>query len=183
MSTATAPRGLHRSLCRELPALVFMSALAVRADTAVTPGELDRFDAQKTSAVLSDGETLAYMDAGTRDGSPLVLIHGYTDSARDWAPLVPLLAGEFRLIIIDLRGHGASSKPECCYTRCTSRQPILSATHSAASSRRRLPRSGRPRRGAWSWSRPQARPLRGAAVAAHSPVLSQAVSTWRLSRN
>jgi len=117
MSTATAPRGLHRSLCRELPALVFMSALAVRADTAVTPGELDRFDAQKTSAVLPDGETLAYMDVGTRDGSPLVLIHGYTDSARDWAPLVPLLAGKFRLIIIDLRGHGASSKPQCCYTR------------------------------------------------------------------
>src|SRR5437764_5820273 len=117
MSTATAPRGLHRSLWRELPALGFMSAVAVRADTAVTPGELDRFDAQKTSAVLPDGETLAYMDAGTREASPLVLIHGYPDSARDWAPLVPLLAGKFRLIIIDLRGHGASSKPDCCYTR------------------------------------------------------------------
>src|SRR5256885_5930786 len=34
-----------------------------------SPGELDRFDAQKTSAVLPDGETLAYMDAGTRDRS------------------------------------------------------------------------------------------------------------------
>src|SRR5437763_2299454 len=99
MSTATAPRGLHRSLWRELPALVFMSAVAVRADTAVTPGELDRLDAQKTSAGLPDGETLAYMDAGTRQASPLVLIPGYTASARDWAPLRPPLAGQLRPLI------------------------------------------------------------------------------------
>lgn len=87
------------------------------AGSPLTPGYLDSFDAQKKTVALPDGETLAYIDTGQRDGTPVVLIHGYTDSARDWAPLVPLLASELRLIIVDLRGHGTSSKPACCYTR------------------------------------------------------------------
>jgi len=32
-------------------------------------------------------------------------------------PLVPYLSPQFHLILIDIRGHGRSSKPECCYTR------------------------------------------------------------------
>ena len=87
------------------------------AQPPMTPAYLDRFDAQKTSTALSNGERLAYIDSGPRHAPPLVLIHGYTDSARDWAPIAPLLTPKFRLIIVDLRGQGASGKPECCYTR------------------------------------------------------------------
>jgi pimeloyl-ACP methyl ester carboxylesterase len=47
----------------------------------------------------------------------VVLIHGYTDNARDWVPLLPYLSKRYRLILVDIRGHGKSSKPECCYTR------------------------------------------------------------------
>ncbi|HTV95444.1 MAG TPA: alpha/beta hydrolase [Steroidobacteraceae bacterium] len=83
---------------------------------SLTPGYLDEFDAQKTSVSLGNGVALAYIDMGPRSAPPVVLIHGYTDSARDWAPIAPLLT-RFRLIIVDLRGHGASSKPDCCYTR------------------------------------------------------------------
>jgi pimeloyl-ACP methyl ester carboxylesterase len=85
--------------------------------TSITPALLDQFEAQKSAVDLSNGERLAYIDTGPRDAPPLVLIHGYTDSARDWAPIAPLLMPQFRLIIIDLRGHGASAKPDCCYTR------------------------------------------------------------------
>jgi pimeloyl-ACP methyl ester carboxylesterase len=91
--------------------------IAASAQTSMTPALLDPFDSQKTTVVLSNGEKLAYIDAGPRDAPPLVLIHGYTDSARDWAPIAPLLRPQFRLIIVDLRGHGASGKPDCCYTR------------------------------------------------------------------
>ena len=56
-------------------------------------------------------------NSATRGAYRWFLIHGYTDSDLDWAPLVPYLSKDFRLVIIDLRGHGASSKPECCYTR------------------------------------------------------------------
>jgi pimeloyl-ACP methyl ester carboxylesterase len=32
-------------------------------------------------------------------------------------PLVPHLSPHFHLILVDLRGHGGSAKPACCYTR------------------------------------------------------------------
>jgi pimeloyl-ACP methyl ester carboxylesterase len=79
--------------------------------------DLDAFDASKKLMVLPDGESLAYIDRGERSGSAVVLIHGYTDNARDWVPMLPYLSKHDRLILVDIRGHGRSSKPECCYTR------------------------------------------------------------------
>jgi pimeloyl-ACP methyl ester carboxylesterase len=79
--------------------------------------DLDAFDAMKKTAQLPDGVTLAYIDTGNPTGPPVVLIHGYTDNARDWVPVLPYLSKRFRLILVDIRGHGKSSKPECCYTR------------------------------------------------------------------
>jgi pimeloyl-ACP methyl ester carboxylesterase len=79
--------------------------------------DLDAFDAMKKSVALPDGMTLAYIDTGNPTGPPVVLIHGYTDNARDWVPMLPYLSKRFRLILVDIRGHGKSSKPECCYTR------------------------------------------------------------------
>jgi pimeloyl-ACP methyl ester carboxylesterase len=98
-----------------------VSAGATRDAAAPTPPplkvDLNAFDAMKKKAVLPDGETLAYIDTGSPSGAPVVLIHGYSDSARDWVPLMPYLSRRFRLILVDIRGHGQSSKPECCYTR------------------------------------------------------------------
>jgi pimeloyl-ACP methyl ester carboxylesterase len=79
--------------------------------------DLDRFDDSKKTIALPDGESLAYEEIGDPAGQPVVLIHGYTDSARDWVPLVPYLSPRLRLILVDIRGHGRSGKPECCYTR------------------------------------------------------------------
>jgi pimeloyl-ACP methyl ester carboxylesterase len=79
--------------------------------------DLDAFDASKKSLALPNGVSLAYVDIGERSAPVVVLIHGYSDSARDWLPLVPYLSKRYRLILVDIRGHGRSSKPECCYTR------------------------------------------------------------------
>jgi pimeloyl-ACP methyl ester carboxylesterase len=79
--------------------------------------DLDAFDASKKRIALPNGESLAYIDRGERSGPAVVLIHGYTDSARDWVPMLPYLSKRDRLILVDIRGHGQSSKPECCYTR------------------------------------------------------------------
>jgi pimeloyl-ACP methyl ester carboxylesterase len=79
--------------------------------------DLDVFDAQKKVMALPNGEALAYIDMGNASGTPVVLIHGYTDNARDWVPMLPYLSKGFRLILVDIRGHGQSSKPECCYSR------------------------------------------------------------------
>jgi pimeloyl-ACP methyl ester carboxylesterase len=95
------------------------TADAVRSHASPPPLQIDlnAFDAKKMKLTLPDGEVLAYIDVGNPAGAPVVLIHGYTDNARDWVPLLPYLSKEFRLILVDIRGHGQSSKPECCYDR------------------------------------------------------------------
>ncbi|GBQ66857.1 putative hydrolase [Ameyamaea chiangmaiensis NBRC 103196] len=95
---------------------IFLFCLLVPWTGSRASTELERYDASRQTIVLPNGERLAFIDRGPRDGTPVVLIHGYTDSARDWFPLVPALPAHYRLIIPDLRGHGASSKPDCCYT-------------------------------------------------------------------
>jgi pimeloyl-ACP methyl ester carboxylesterase len=79
--------------------------------------DLNAFDAMKRTLLLPNSEHLAYIDMGDPNARPVVLIHGYTDSARDWVPLIPYLSKHYRLIVVDIRGHGSSDKPECCYAR------------------------------------------------------------------
>ena len=54
--------------------------------------DLDTFDALKKTVTLANGQSLAYVPLGDPAGAPVLLIHGFTDSARDWVPLVPYLA-------------------------------------------------------------------------------------------
>jgi pimeloyl-ACP methyl ester carboxylesterase len=115
-----APR-LTAALCRcsllACSLLVQYPAAAASAPAPAAKIDLDAFEAMKKSVALPDGETLAYLTMGDPAGTPVVLIHGYTDSARDWVPLIPQLSPHLRLILVDLRGHGRSGKPDCCYTR------------------------------------------------------------------
>ncbi len=41
-------------------------------------------------------------------GAPLVLLHGAGDQAGTWARTVPALVGRYRLLVLDLPGHGGS---------------------------------------------------------------------------
>jgi pimeloyl-ACP methyl ester carboxylesterase len=77
--------------------------------------KLDDFEHARKTIRLANGITLGYAEFGDLRGRPVVLIHGYTDNSRDWVPMIPYLAPGERLIVVDIRGHGASSKPECCY--------------------------------------------------------------------
>ena len=59
--------------------------------------------------VNANGVDIHYRDVG--QGFPIVLIHGYTGNSRNWALTAPALAEHFRVISVDLRGHGLSAKP------------------------------------------------------------------------
>jgi pimeloyl-ACP methyl ester carboxylesterase len=50
--------------------------------------------------------------AGSADAPPLLLLHGWPETWRCWEAVIPLLAGEFRLVMPDLRGFGDSDAPE-----------------------------------------------------------------------
>jgi len=55
-----------------------------------------------------NGVELAWEEHGAGERA-LVLVHGFTGSRRDFAPRVPELAALGRTVLLDLRGHGAST--------------------------------------------------------------------------
>lgn len=57
-------------------------------------------------SVLFRGIPVSYSDTG--EGRPVVLLHGYLESGDVWQPLTELLCREFRVIAVDLPGHGKS---------------------------------------------------------------------------
>lgn len=48
------------------------------------------------------------------DGKPLVFIHGAFGSLEDWSDVASRLKGSFRLIAIDLKGHGKTTAKARC---------------------------------------------------------------------
>ena len=63
-----------------------------------------------------DGVRLAYDDVGRRDGVPLVFIHGWTANRHRWDDQLGHFAGRYRVISLDLRGHGDSDLTPDLYT-------------------------------------------------------------------
>lgn len=61
-----------------------------------------------------EGCTLHYEEYG--QGEPLVLLHGLGSSCQDWEYQVPELARKYRVILLDVRGHGRSDKPRERYS-------------------------------------------------------------------
>lgn len=57
-----------------------------------------------------DEMKLHYLEAGV--GEPLLLIHGIGQSVYTWRNLFEVFAENYRVIAVDLPGHGKSSRPE-----------------------------------------------------------------------
>lgn len=55
-----------------------------------------------------DGRRLHYLTWGPPDGAPVVLLHGLRGHARNWERMAAYLAPPWRLLALDLRGHGSS---------------------------------------------------------------------------
>lgn len=79
-------------------------------------------DARYTSAAsrfltLESGARIHYRDEGRPDGLPLVLIHGSNASLHTWEPWVATLGSEYRIVSLDLPGHGLTGRtPEDDYS-------------------------------------------------------------------
>jgi len=66
--------------------------------------------------VLVDGLSVHYRVDGPAEAPPLLLIHSLGTSMAMWAPQAAALAGAFRVISYDLRGHGLSEASAGAYS-------------------------------------------------------------------
>lgn len=64
-----------------------------------------------------DGATISFSDQGS--GYPVIFLHGWLMSQKVWHFQLPLTA-EFRIITLDLRGHGESAASGFSYADCLS---------------------------------------------------------------
>jgi pimeloyl-ACP methyl ester carboxylesterase len=55
-----------------------------------------------------NGIKIWYAEFG--NGAPVILLHGGLANSNYWGDLVPLLASRYRVIVMDSRGHGRSSR-------------------------------------------------------------------------
>ncbi|MEH6790583.1 alpha/beta fold hydrolase [Parasphingorhabdus sp.] len=72
----------------------------------------------EASEFLDDGHgaRIHYRDEGNKNGPALLLVHGSNSSLHTWGPLVALLGDKYRLISLDLYGHGLTGpNPEGRY--------------------------------------------------------------------
>jgi pimeloyl-ACP methyl ester carboxylesterase len=92
-------------------------SLATLACAACAPafyaGKLPGAPADATFVEV-DGVTLHYRDVGS--GSPVVLVHGFGASLESWRAVQDALARTHRVIAVDLKGFGWSSRPDGDYS-------------------------------------------------------------------
>jgi len=87
-------------------AAVACSRVATSAQSAATP--------TKGVVTTNDGVTLRYEEAGS--GKPLVCIPGWSQTAAQFKHQLTGLSDRYRVIAVDMRGHGESDKPDNGYT-------------------------------------------------------------------
>ena len=63
------------------------------------------------------GQQVHYRDQGERGGPAIILIHGANSSLQTWEPVVKSLAAQYRVVTLDLPGHGLTgATPDTDYS-------------------------------------------------------------------
>jgi pimeloyl-ACP methyl ester carboxylesterase len=58
-------------------------------------------------------------------GKPLLLLHGFGGCSQNWHPFITSLSERYRLIVVDMRGHGYSTNPDNKFTHQDSAKDVF----------------------------------------------------------
>jgi pimeloyl-ACP methyl ester carboxylesterase len=98
---------------------LFVAAIAVVSLAACTASDIpyETLEARYASPAsqfmdLPGDLRVHYRDEGPRDARTLVLVHGFSASLHAWEPWVERLSGQYRIVSLDLPGHGLTRAPD-----------------------------------------------------------------------
>jgi len=97
---------------RSLLGIVLFSTLLTTTSCAQTNGVYET-DAERKQFTTEDGAVLSYLELG--EGTPMVLVHGWSQSGLQWYNQIEEFSKTHRVLALDLRGHGQSSKVDHGY--------------------------------------------------------------------
>ncbi|MBA3871025.1 MAG: alpha/beta hydrolase [Anaerolineae bacterium] len=88
--------------------LLCMVMPAAAQDTSHTPADLADADGKFMTV---NGTSIYYLDRGSADGTPVILLHGFLGSVVDWTNTIPALTNAgYRVIAFDRPPFGLSDK-------------------------------------------------------------------------
>lgn len=91
--------------------------------SAVAPAALAKPKEKQVN--LPTGVKLRYVVDGPGDGMPIVFLHGVTDSNHSWSSTFPFLSDDYRVYVLDQRGHGDSQKPDYGYSMAQYAEDVI----------------------------------------------------------
>lgn len=93
--------------------VVVLLVVLIGVNAVVVDGETKSAEVTEPGGqiVRLPGGAVEVVEAGPRDGSPIVLVHCFTCASDWWDGMIPRLAREHRVVAVDLLGHGGSEKP------------------------------------------------------------------------
>jgi pimeloyl-ACP methyl ester carboxylesterase len=94
-----------KMLCGRYVAFIVMSLLLISSRAFSTEIPADAV----ASSYVHDGVRIHFRDRGA--GNPIVFIHGFGASLDTWRYLEDRLKNEYRIVSLDLKGHGHSERP------------------------------------------------------------------------
>jgi len=83
-----------------------------RPDTSYSTLEAKYGGGESEYLTLPGGVRAHYRDEGNPNGPVLVMVHGFSASLHTWEPWVQRLGADYRIISLDLPGHGLTRAPE-----------------------------------------------------------------------
>ena len=86
-----------------------ISILLVVTSTSCSTSSQHYTPATPSAYYLHDGIKIHFKQLGT--GRPVIFLHGFGTSLDTWRFVVETLEDEYRLVLVDLKGHGLSDRP------------------------------------------------------------------------
>lgn len=83
-----------------------------RPDTTYAALESKYADSESEYVDLPEGVRAHYRDQGNPAGPALVMVHGFSASTHAWEPWVERLGQDYRIVTLDLPGHGLTRAPD-----------------------------------------------------------------------
>ncbi len=94
-----------------LLAVLLAGCALTRGDIPYAALEAKYADARSRWLDLPGGLHVRYRDQGPRNAPVLVMVHGFSASLEAWEPWAARLSGAFRIVTLDLPGHGLTRAP------------------------------------------------------------------------
>jgi non-heme chloroperoxidase len=88
--------------------LTFLASLNIMSRSSET-SERREIKAQKI--LLPNGIQMEYAEYGKKNGTPIIFLHGYTDSWHSFEDVLSRFSSEYHAIALSQRGHGDSDRP------------------------------------------------------------------------